>query len=79
MKLSQPIRDPWHNRRGRPDWRPRTGVPGSDFQRARQQGLDAFGTRFAICNCLHGAQMLFSEDLAAVLLEVGADREVARG
>src|ERR1700761_1500675 len=52
---------------GRPDWRPKTGIPGSDFERARQQGLDAFGTRFAICNCLHGAQMLFSEDLAAVM------------
>src|ERR1700743_199332 len=52
---------------GRPDWRPATGVPGSDFERARQQGLDAFGTRFAICNCLHGAQMLFREDLAVAM------------
>jgi hypothetical protein len=57
---------------GRPDWRPATGVPGSDFERARQQGLDAFGTRFAICNCLHGAQMLFSEDLAAVMCDRAA-------
>jgi uncharacterized protein len=52
---------------GRPDWRPKTGVPGSDFERARQQGLDGFGTRFAICNCLHGAQTLFSEDFAAAM------------
>jgi uncharacterized protein len=52
---------------GRPDWRPETGVPGSDFERARRQGLDGFGTRLAICNCLHGAQMLFSEDLAAAM------------
>jgi len=50
---------------GRPDWRPKTGAPGSDFEMLRAQALDGFGTRFAICNVLHGAQMLFQDDMAA--------------
>jgi hypothetical protein len=31
----------------------------------RKDALDAFGTRLAICNCLYGVQLLFSEDMAA--------------
>ena len=50
----------------RPDWRPKGDRPGSDLAMLQSQALDAFGTRFAICNCLHGAQMLHSEDMAAV-------------
>ena len=52
---------------GRPDWRPARGIPGSDPALLRAQALDAFGTRFAICNLLHGAPILFSEDLSAAL------------
>ena len=33
----------------------------------RRQALDPFGTRFAICNTLHGAVALFNEDMAAAL------------
>ena len=33
----------------------------------RPQALDPFGTRFAICNMLHGAVALFNEDMAAAL------------
>ena len=51
----------------RPDWRPARGLPGSDPDLLRAQALDAFGTRFAICNLLHGAPILFSEDLSAAL------------
>jgi predicted TIM-barrel fold metal-dependent hydrolase len=51
----------------RPDWRPASGFPGSDIAALRRQALDAFGTRFAICNVLHGAVALFNEDMAAVL------------
>ena len=51
----------------RPDWRPAKGLPGSDFEMLRTRALDAFGTRFAILNCLHGAQAIFSEDLSAAL------------
>ncbi len=49
----------------RQDWRPERGPPGSDLGRLRAGALDAFGTRFAIGNCLHGGQVSFSEDLSA--------------
>ncbi len=48
----------------RPDWRPADGKPGSDLALLRQQALDPFGTSLAICNCLYGVQLLFSEDMA---------------
>jgi uncharacterized protein len=51
----------------RPDWRPESGLPGSDIAALRRQALDAFGTQVAICNVLHGAIALFNEDMAAVL------------
>ena len=38
---------------------------GTDPDLLRQQALDGFKTRFAICNVLHGAQAIFSEDLSA--------------
>jgi predicted TIM-barrel fold metal-dependent hydrolase len=50
----------------RPDWRPPSGRPGADFGLLQRQALDAFGSRIAICNVLHGAQLLHSEDMAAV-------------
>ena len=50
----------------RPDWRPETGLPGSDLAALRRQALDAFG-KLAICNVLHGAIALFNEDMAAAL------------
>ncbi len=49
----------------RPDWRPETGKPGADLDMLRRQALDPFGTKLAICNCLYGVQLLFSEDMAA--------------
>jgi len=49
----------------RPDWRPPSGKPGSDLALLRQHVLDPFGTSLAICNCLYGAQLLFSEDMGA--------------
>jgi len=51
----------------RPDWRPAQGLPGTDFDALRKQALDAFGTKLAICNVLHGSIALFNEDMAAVL------------
>jgi hypothetical protein len=51
---------------GRPDWRPAKGNPGTDLGLAQRQALDHFGTRFAICNLLHGAQILHSEDMGTV-------------
>jgi predicted TIM-barrel fold metal-dependent hydrolase len=49
----------------RPDWRPAKGKPASDLDAVRAQALAPFGTSLAICNCLYGVQLLFSEDMAA--------------
>jgi len=51
----------------RPDWRAPGGRPGTDLALLQRQALDDFGTRFAICNVMHGAQLLHSEDMCAVL------------
>ena len=51
----------------RPDWRPDSGPPGADLPMLQTKLLDQFGARAAICNCLHGAQAVHSEDLAAAL------------
>jgi predicted TIM-barrel fold metal-dependent hydrolase len=52
----------------RPDWRPEGGgKPGTDLRTLQTQALDAFGTRAAIINCLHGGQAVHSEDLAQTL------------
>jgi hypothetical protein len=47
---------------GRPDWR--GTKPGTDL-RLLQSCLDTFGTKYAICNVLHGSPLMFSEDLSA--------------
>ena len=49
----------------RPDWRTPSGEPGGDLDMIRRQALEPFGSRFAICNVLHGAVALFNEDMAA--------------
>ena len=49
----------------RDDWRHAEALPGDSLARLRAEALDPFGTARAICNCLYGVQMLFSEDLAA--------------
>src|SRR5262245_15492956 len=46
----------------RPDWR-----SSRDLGALRRHALDPFGTRFAICNTLHGAFALNNEDMAAAL------------
>ena len=53
---------------GRPDWRPQSGRPGSSLDMIRTQALDAFGSRFAICNVIHGALGLFNNDMAATIV-----------
>jgi len=57
----------------RPDWRPPSGLPGSSLDMIRSQALDTFGSRFAICNVLHGAIALFNEDMAAALCQATND------
>jgi len=49
----------------RPDWRPKRGKPGSDFELLKAQALDAFDTSHAICNVLYGAQAVFDPYMAA--------------
>jgi predicted TIM-barrel fold metal-dependent hydrolase len=47
----------------RADWRDGSGKAGTTVAALAAQALDLFGTQLAICNCLYGAQALFSEDL----------------
>ena len=51
----------------REDWRPPTGKPGTDLALFRSQALDAFDTRFAICNTLYGGALSVSETMGAAL------------
>jgi uncharacterized protein len=48
----------------RPDFSPDAGTEPA---RLLAQALDPFGTRLAICNCLYGVQLPFSEDLGSAL------------
>ncbi len=49
----------------RADWRPAQGKPAASLDEVRSECLDAFGIGTAICNCLYGVQLLFSDDMAA--------------
>jgi predicted TIM-barrel fold metal-dependent hydrolase len=51
----------------RPDWRPPEGKAAGDLAQLRTHILDPFDVRFAICNPLYGAQVLFHDYLAAAL------------
>lgn len=59
-----PPNDPSNSR---PDWRPEKGSAATRLESVRAQALDAFGTRAAICNCLHGSLAMFSEDMGSAL------------
>ena len=48
----------------RPDWRPKQGKPGSNFEMLKAQALDGFGASYAICNVLYGAQAVFDPYMA---------------
>jgi uncharacterized protein len=60
--ISYPARSPLT---ARPDWRPESGKPAGTLERIQSECLDPFGSEIAICNCLYGVQLLFSEDMAA--------------
>jgi hypothetical protein len=49
---------------GRPDWRLPSGPPGSTLPAMRSHVLDRWNPAFAICNVIHGAQVMHSEDLS---------------
>ena len=49
----------------RADWRDAQGRGATDPARLAREALEPFGTRIAILNCLYGAPVLFSDDLAS--------------
>jgi hypothetical protein len=49
----------------RADWRGKSGQPADSLDALRTHALDRWNIDVAICNCLYGVQLLFSEDLAA--------------
>ncbi|MCC6718986.1 MAG: amidohydrolase [Acetobacteraceae bacterium] len=51
----------------RPDWKLEKGPPGSSLADMQAHVLEPMGTGLAICNVLHGAQAMMSEDLSAAL------------
>jgi predicted TIM-barrel fold metal-dependent hydrolase len=51
----------------RADWRPPEGRPGTDFPLFRKQALDAFDSRYAICNTLYGGAVAVSETMGAAM------------
>ena len=62
VPISYPTRNPLSVRA---DWRDADGLGASDPVRLGREALDPFGTRLAILNCLYGAPVLFSDDLAS--------------
>ena len=72
--IAYPVNSPLTSR---PDWRPDDGQAGTEVKSAVSQGLNPFGTSLAICNCLYGVQILFSEDMAAGFCR-GVNEWVAR-
>jgi len=51
----------------RPDWRQGSSRPGSDVEQLRGAALDAFGTRFAICNPIYGGWVAVNETMGAAI------------
>ena len=51
----------------RPDWKLAKGAPGTSLADMQAHVLDPMGTGIAICNVLHGAQAMMSEDLSAAM------------
>ena len=49
----------------RPEWRDKNGRPDATIAQLTGQVLDRWRAERAICNCLYGVELLFSEDMAA--------------
>jgi predicted TIM-barrel fold metal-dependent hydrolase len=49
----------------RPQWRGKTGQPEATIERLSEEVFGRLKAERAICNCLYGVELLFSEDLAA--------------
>jgi uncharacterized protein len=61
----------------RADWRGRAGEPPHTLEALRSHALDRWAIDVAICNCLYGVQLLFSEDMAAAFAKAVNDWLVA--
>jgi predicted TIM-barrel fold metal-dependent hydrolase len=57
----------------RPDWRGKSGEPPDSLEMLRTHALDRPGSDIAICNCLYGIQLLFSEDMAGAFAKAVND------
>lgn len=58
----------------RPDWKLEGDAkPGSSLQAMQQHVLDRYRARFGILNCLYGAQVFHSEDMAAAFCRAAND------
>src|SRR5258708_9741649 len=58
----------------RPDWKlERDQKPGSSLEAMQAHVPDRYQPRFGILNCLYGAQVMHSEDMAAVLCRATND------
>jgi len=57
----------------RPDWRGKAGAPADTLEALQRHALDRWGIDVAICNCLYGVQLLYSEDLAAAFAKAVND------
>jgi len=60
--ISYPPKSPLSSR---PEWRGKNGQAATDAGGMAAQVCDRWGAGIAICNCLYGVQLLFSEDMAA--------------
>jgi hypothetical protein len=58
---------------GRADWRGKAGEPPNTLDKLRTHALDRWNIDIAICNCLYGVQLLFSEDMAAAFAKAVND------
>jgi predicted TIM-barrel fold metal-dependent hydrolase len=61
----------------RPDWRGKGGEPANTLDALKTHALDRWNIDVAICNCLYGVQLLFSEDMAAAFAK-GVNNYVAK-
>ena len=57
----------------RPDWRGKGGAPANTLDALRTHALDRWNIDVAICHCLYGVQLLFSEDMAAAFAKAVND------
>src|SRR5439155_12179301 len=48
----------------RPEWKDKGGSAATDVTKLAAQVFDRFKAQTAICNCLYGVELIFSEDMA---------------